>query len=278
MATYSRERVGIGVLETDVVYPHYAININKQLSLSGDAIDVLSLLIGHRNSVVIDGFMCTTKNNKIVVSRGRCYVKDTVVSVVENVELTPIVGTYYICLRYMYERVSILLMTPLRYQHLKDFCVYLSTVMWDGSTSIRILIDNNVYQPLIPQSHDGRSEGIISTITARATHFIPKHRVVRIVGELVSLADCRDVGYSNSCFGISLEDVSMDSSAEFLLTGVVRNSNWNLSLDAPIVLGRDGLVVQSIESTGSYVVYLGRVISSSVIYFMPTISVARDLL
>lgn len=275
MAEYTRERVGIGVLETDVAFPMFSININKQSSLNDDAIDVLSLLIGQRGSVVIDGFDCVIRDNKICVSKGRCFVRDSVVTVVEDVMLTPIVGTYYVCLRYKQDTVSILLMTPSRYQQFHEFCVYLATVEYDGTLNIQLTHDLDLYQPLLPQQ---QSSSILpnNLVIARATQFIPAYRVVRIVGSLASLADCGEAGYSNCVYGISLKDVPRDVKASFLLTGVVQNPAWNLSLDAPIVLGRDGLVTQAIESNGFYVVYLGRIVSSNTIYFMPTISILRE--
>ena len=271
MAIYTRERVGIGVLETDVVYPMFSVNINKHLSLVGDALDVLSLLIGSRESVVIDGFECTPKNSDIEVSRGRCYVQDCVISVVESVRLTPIVGTYYVCLRYRDSNVSILLMTPSRYQSQRSFCVYLSTLMYDGQ-SITITKDPSLYHPMLYS----RSE-FNNIIRARSVQYIPAYRVVRVVGELVELADCRDVGYNNSVYCMSTISVSPHTEADFLLTGVVYNPMWNFTSDAPLVLGRNGLVVQSVEPTSFYVVYLGRVISSSTVYFAPTLSILKTL-
>jgi len=276
LAEYTRERVGIGVLETDVAFPMFSININKQSSINDDAIDILSLLIGQRESVVIDGFDCRVRDNKIYVSKGRCFVRDSVVTVVEDVVLTSIIGMYYICLRYKQNTVSILLMTPSRYQQFREFCVYLATIEYDGTLDVQLTYDPNLYQLLLPQQQSLSSTLPSNLVTARTTQFIPVYRVVRIVGSLVSLADCRDVGYSNCVYGMSLKDVPQNTEASFLLTGIVQNAAWNLSLDVPIVLGRDGLVTQAIESSGFYVVYLGRVISSSTIYFMPTISILRE--
>lgn len=68
------------------------------------------------------------------------------------------------------------------------------------------------------------------------------------------------------CIGLALQSVTAGNKCDVLLAGFIRKDSWNLSPGDNIYLGSGTIATSYLEQEGSIVQYLGRALTSGIIY------------
>jgi hypothetical protein len=100
---------------------------------------------------------------------------------------------------------------------------------------------------------------IPENITATASAILGGHRVVQVFNGLASYAD-KDSDYIGQ-LGFTMSAYDEGSSMQIFISGVVTEPSWSFT-KGPVFLGSNGLITQSIPTTGT-VILVGRAVSST---------------
>jgi len=114
--------------------------------------------------------------------------------------------------------------------------------------------------------------GLITALSAEGRIIIQKvagetigsHKVVKLEDDgKVYYADCRNLPDVERILGITLNSANTNGSVNVLLFGKLQDSSFNFDTSKPIYLGKNGTVVQDIDSESVFIQRLGRVLKNN---------------
>ena len=114
--------------------------------------------------------------------------------------------------------------------------------------------------------------GLITALSAEGRIIIQKvagetissHKIVKLGDDnRAYYADCRNLSDIGRILGMTLNSANTNGSVNILLFGKLQDSSFNFDTSKPIYLGRNGTVVQDIDSESVFIQRLGRVLKNN---------------
>jgi len=114
--------------------------------------------------------------------------------------------------------------------------------------------------------------GLITALSAEGRIIIQKvagetigsHKVVKLGDDgKVYYADCRNLPDVERILGMTLNSANTNGSVNILLFGKLQDSSFNFDTSKPIYLGKNGAIVQDIDSESVFIQRLGRVLKNN---------------
>ena len=113
--------------------------------------------------------------------------------------------------------------------------------------------------------------GLITALSAEGRIIIRKvagetigsHKIVKLGDNgKVYYADCRNLSDVERILGMTLNSANTNGSVNILLFGKLQDSSFNFDTSKPIYLGKNGTIVQDIDSESVFIQRLGRVLKN----------------
>jgi len=114
--------------------------------------------------------------------------------------------------------------------------------------------------------------GLITALSAEGKIIIQKvvgetigsHKIVKLGDNgKVYYADCRNLSDVERILGMTLNSANTNGSVNILLFGKLQDSSFNFDTSKPIYLGKNGAIVQDIDSESVFIQRLGRVLKNN---------------
>jgi len=97
-----------------------------------------------------------------------------------------------------------------------------------------------------------------------AGEIIGSHKIVRLGDDgKVYYADCRNLFDVERILGMTLNSANTNGNVNILLFGKLQDSSFNFDTSKPIYLGKNGAIVQDIDSESVFIQRLGRVLKNN---------------
>lgn len=110
------------------------------------------------------------------------------------------------------------------------------------------VIEINFSEVLAPVINNITSTAEI--ITGIAAENLGAHRIVVAIDGDIGYADNTDISHSGIVLGITTQAVVSGASVDVTIQGEVTEGSWNWTLNMPIFLTENGLMTQTVVSTG----------------------------
>ena len=114
--------------------------------------------------------------------------------------------------------------------------------------------------------------GLITALSAEGKIIIQKvvgetigsHKIVKLGDNgKVYYADCRNLSDVERILGMTLNSANTNGSVNILLFGKLQDSSFNFDTSKPIYLGKNGAIVQDIDSESVFIQRLGKVLKNN---------------
>jgi len=263
--------IGLGNgYKTKVAYPPYFVNIDKEDELLVKFLELIFVSTTGLNCI-ITGLECIKHSpTEVRITKGKCVIGGSMISVLSDVILpAPEIPNTTTLFLHAYRDATTFCIRFAVPQSIKlyiDRYLYLGTAVISNSSVTSVVMDPELRIDLKQlKGSNVPPELERQIVTGIAYEPILSNRVVKVVNNLVTVADYRDLSYMHALVGISLNDATIGQEVKVLTKGCVSDRSWSLNPSLPVTLGENGLITQYVSDTGQYL-NLGRVINETTFY------------